>query len=97
MYKTASQSLFMVDNMTFLSYFSILLSQNPKKSQCAEHGSLEKRKIADMVILNQDPLKLELKELRSLNVEKLFLNGKEYETGMGLMGMLWNSLGPQMK
>jgi len=50
-----------------------------------------------MVILNQDPLKLELKELRSLNVEKLFLNGKEYETGMGLMGMLWNSLGPQMK
>ena len=56
-----------------------------------ERGSLEKGKIADMVILNQDPLKLEPKDLRSLKVEKLFLHGKEYKSGMGLMGMLWNS------
>jgi hypothetical protein len=25
-------------------------------------------------------------------VENIFLNGKEYETGMGLMGMIWSSL-----
>ncbi len=56
-----------------------------------ERGSLEKGKIADMVILNQDPLKLDPKDLRSLKVEKLFLHGKEYKSGMGLMGMLWNS------
>ena len=56
-----------------------------------ERGSLEKGKIADMVILNQDPLKLAPEELRSLKVENLFLSGKEYKIGMGLMGMLWNS------
>ncbi len=56
-----------------------------------ERGSLEKGKIADMVILNQDPLKLDPKDLRSLKVEKLFLHGKEYISGMGLTGMLWNS------
>jgi len=56
-----------------------------------ERGSLEKGKIADMVILNQDPLALGPEELRSLKVEKLFLNGKEYKAGMGLIGMLWNS------
>lgn len=57
-----------------------------------ERGSLETGKIADMVILNQDPLKLKPKALRSLKVETLFLSGKEYETGMGLMGVIWNYL-----
>lgn len=57
-----------------------------------ERGSLEMGKIADMVILNQDPLALDPKDLRSLKVEKLFLHGEEYQPGMGLMGMLWNSL-----
>jgi len=54
-------------------------------------GSLEKGKIAGMVILNQDPLKLDPEDLRFLKVEKLFLHGKAYKSGMGLMGMLWNS------
>lgn len=44
-----------------------------------------------MVILNQDPLLLDPKELLSLKVEKLILHGEEYQSGMGLMGMLWNS------
>ena len=55
-----------------------------------ERGSLEKGKIADIVILNQDPLALDPTELRSLKVETLFLSGQEYQSGMGLMGMLWN-------
>ncbi|RTZ98629.1 MAG: metal-dependent hydrolase with the TIM-barrel fold protein [Deltaproteobacteria bacterium] len=56
-----------------------------------ERGSLEKGKIADMVILNQDPLRLDPGELRSLQVEKLFLHGKAYQPGMGLTGMLWHA------
>ncbi|MCK4490144.1 MAG: amidohydrolase family protein, partial [Anaerolineales bacterium] len=56
-----------------------------------ERGSLEEGKIADMVILNQDPLLLDPKDLLSLKVEKLFLKGEEYQSGMGLGGMLWNS------
>lgn len=56
-----------------------------------ERGSLEKGKIADMVILNQNPLELDPSDLRSLKVEKLFLHGEEYKSGMGIMGMLWNS------
>ena len=57
-----------------------------------DRGSLEKGKIADMIILNQDPLGMNPEDLRSLNVEKLFLSGKEYQSGMGVMGMLWNGL-----
>jgi len=58
----------------------------------AERGSLETGKIADMVILNQNPLELDPKDLRQLNVEQLFLQGQEYQSGMGLMGMLWNGM-----
>jgi len=57
-----------------------------------DRGSLEKGKIADMVILNRDPLIMNPEGLRSLKVEKLLLSGKEYQSGMGLAGMLWNGL-----
>jgi len=57
-----------------------------------DRGSLEKGKIADMIILNQDPLNMNPEDLRSLCVENLFLSGKEYQSGMGVMGMLWNGL-----
>ncbi|MDA3897630.1 MAG: amidohydrolase [Desulfobacteraceae bacterium] len=57
-----------------------------------DRGSLEKGKIADMVIMNQNPLAMNPEDLRSLKVEKLFLSGKEYQPGMGIMGMLWNGL-----
>ncbi|MDP6681821.1 MAG: amidohydrolase [Desulfobacterales bacterium] len=56
-----------------------------------ERGSLEKGKIADMVILNKNPLTHDPADLRSLKVEELFLSGKEYKPGMNLPGMLWNS------
>jgi len=80
------QSVSIIDALKMYTYEVAWTSFDEK-----ERGSLEKGKIADMVILNQDPLKLAPKELRSLKVEKLFLNGKEYEPGMGLVGMLWNS------
>ncbi len=79
------QSISIIDALKMYTYEVAWGSFDEK-----ERGSLETGKIADMVILNQNPLKLAPKELRSLKVEKLILNGKEYETGMGLMGMLWN-------
>jgi len=53
---------------------------------------LEKGKIADMVIVNQNPLTLKPEELRSLKVEQLLLGGKAYKPGMGIMEMLWDSV-----
>jgi predicted amidohydrolase YtcJ len=82
-----NQSLSIIDALKMYTYEVAWTSFDEK-----ERGSLETGKIADMVILNQDPLKLAPKDLRSLKVEKLFLSGKEYKTGMGLMGMLGNSL-----
>jgi predicted amidohydrolase YtcJ len=57
-----------------------------------ERGSLEVGKIADLVILNQDPLSLQPSDLLSLKVEQLYLGGEVFQGGMKLPGMLWNSL-----
>lgn len=57
-----------------------------------ERGSLEVGKVADLVILNQDPFALDPGDLRKLKVEKLYLSGEEYRRGMGIPAMLWNSL-----
>ncbi|MCD4743947.1 MAG: amidohydrolase [Desulfobacteraceae bacterium] len=80
------QSISITDALKMYTYEVAWTSFDEK-----ERGSLEKGKIADMVILNQDPLKLKPEDLRSLKVEKLLLSGKEYEAGMGIIGMLWNS------
>jgi len=81
------QSVSIVDALKMYTYEVAWTSFDEK-----DRGSLEKGKIADMVILNQDPLKMKPEGLRSLKVEKLFLGGKEYQSGMGVMGMLWNGL-----
>jgi predicted amidohydrolase YtcJ len=57
-----------------------------------DRGTLEKGKVADLVILNRDPLSMDPRDLRSLKVEKLYLSGNQYQPGMGIPGMLWNSL-----
>jgi len=57
-----------------------------------ERGSLEEGKVADLVILNQDPLALDPRDLLSLKVEDLYLSGEEFQRGMGIPGMLWNTL-----
>ncbi len=81
-----AQSVAIIDALKMYTYGVAWTTFDEK-----ERGSLEKGKIADMVILNQDPLALDPTELRSLKVETLFLSGREYQSGMGLMGMLWNS------
>lgn len=53
-----------------------------------QRGSLETGKLADMVILNKDPLSLNPKDLRTLKVETLYLNGREYQPGMNVLQVL---------
>jgi predicted amidohydrolase YtcJ len=57
-----------------------------------KRGSLEHGKIADMVILNTNPLELNPKDLLQLKVEQLYLRGKPYKAGMSILNMLWNAL-----
>ena len=57
-----------------------------------DRGSLEVGKVADLVVLDQDPLSMDPKNLRSLKVENIYLSGLEYQRGMGIPAMLWNSL-----
>jgi predicted amidohydrolase YtcJ len=53
-----------------------------------ERGTLETGKIADMVILNKNPLELAPHNLRELHIEKMLLEGKPYRKGKGIGGMI---------
>lgn len=57
-----------------------------------ERGSLEKGKIADMVIVNRNPLAMKKEDLRALSVEKLILGGEEYKPGQSMTGLLWRGI-----
>ncbi|MCK5349506.1 MAG: amidohydrolase family protein [Desulfobacula sp.] len=57
-----------------------------------ERGSLETSKIADMVILNKNPLTMDPKNLLQLKVERLYLSGKKYVPGMSIGKMLRKSM-----
>jgi predicted amidohydrolase YtcJ len=57
-----------------------------------QRGSLEEGKVADLVILNKDPLVMDPTQLRTLKVEKLYLSGAKYKPGMGIPEMLWHSI-----
>ncbi|MBW2620352.1 MAG: amidohydrolase family protein [Deltaproteobacteria bacterium] len=47
-----------------------------------ERGSLEQGKIADMVVLNHNPLKMDTKDLLKLKADQLYLSGKTYKPKM---------------
>jgi predicted amidohydrolase YtcJ len=49
-----------------------------------QRGSLEHNKIADMVVLNQNPLKMGPENLRELKTDQLYLSGKIYQPKMSL-------------
>ena len=46
----------------------------------SNRGSLEKGKIADMVILSANPYEIPKEEIKNLKVERLILSGKEYRS-----------------
>jgi hypothetical protein len=60
----------------------------------AERGSLEAGKVADMVVLDRNPLTTRTDRLKSLAVEGLYLAGKPYAPGQGMASVvargLWN-------
>jgi predicted amidohydrolase YtcJ len=57
-----------------------------------QRGSLETGKIADMVVLNKNPLAMQPGDLRELRVENLLLKGKPYQPGQGILSMLVRGL-----
>jgi predicted amidohydrolase YtcJ len=57
-----------------------------------ERGSLETGKIADMVILNRNPLTMKPNELLDLKVENFLLKGEPYRKGQGALSLLAKGL-----
>jgi predicted amidohydrolase YtcJ len=57
-----------------------------------ERGSLEAGKVADMVILNRNPLAMKPRDLLDLKVERLLLAGKPYRKGQGMLSLLAKGL-----
>jgi predicted amidohydrolase YtcJ len=57
-----------------------------------ERGSLETGKIADMVILNKNPLSMNPKDLMQLQVEKIYIAGGDYQKGKGLGSVAWKAI-----
>lgn len=60
-------------------------------------GSLEAGKMADMTILNQNPLDMKAKDLMQLKVEELLLAGKPYQEGQGLGELFINQIFPKKR
>ena len=58
----------------------------------AERGSLEVGKLADMVILDRDPLAVKPSELKDIKVESLLLRGTPYKGGGSVVGALVKGL-----
>ena len=81
------QSLSIADALKLFTSNAAWMSFDEK-----QRGTLETGKIADMVILNLNPLAMKPKDLRELKVERLLLQGKEYQTGQGIISMLINGL-----
>ena len=57
-----------------------------------ERGSLETGKVADMVVLDRNPLAVDRRELGSIRVEKLLLAGRAYRAGQGRASLLARGL-----
>jgi len=62
-----------------------------------ERGSLEPGKIADMVVLDRNPLAVDKRALRGIKVEKLLLAGEPYRSGQGRISMLLRGLASRRK
>ena len=83
----SSQSLTIQEALKMYTYEVAWMSFEEKR-----RGSLEQGKLADMVILNENPLSKDPKDLLQLKVEQLYLKGKKYKPGMSLGSMFWNAM-----
>jgi predicted amidohydrolase YtcJ len=82
-----SQSLTVAEALRMFTHEVAWMSFDEK-----ERGTLEPGKIADMVVVNRNPLEMKPEELRDLEVEQLYLSGKPYQPGMGVVEAVWRSL-----
>jgi predicted amidohydrolase YtcJ len=82
-----SESLDLLDAIRLFTIDAARLSFDEKDS-----GSLEKGKLADMVILDRDPLAAKLSELKHIGVESLLLRGRPYRKGGSAAGSLVRGL-----
>lgn len=55
-------------------------------------GSLEPGKIADMVVLDKNPLQMKREDLAGLKTRDLYLGGVPYKRGQGLSSLLWRAI-----
>ena len=63
-----------------------------------ERGSLEAGKIADMVILSDNPYTVDSDKIHNIKVEQLILSGKPYESAVTALGRsIWNGIFSQNK
>jgi len=53
-----------------------------------ERGSLEQGKVADLVVLNQNPLKMDPKDLLKLKADQLYLSGKTYKPNLSIFNAI---------
>ncbi|HSW36489.1 MAG TPA: amidohydrolase [Candidatus Limnocylindrales bacterium] len=81
------QSVSIADALRMFTYNVAWTSFDEK-----DRGSLESGKIADMVILNRNPLQMQPQDLQQLEVQKLYLAGMEYRGGKSLSNKLFDSL-----
>ena len=58
-----------------------------------ERGSLEEGKIADMIILSENPYKVPSESIKDIKVEGLILGGRPYESIVRpLLSSIWHGL-----
>ncbi len=81
------QSLSIMDALKLFTIDAARLSFDEK-----ERGSLEPGKIADMVILDKNPLQIDPADLSSLRVERILLSGEPYQSGQRPARLVWNGL-----
>ncbi len=55
-------------------------------------GSLEVDKIADMVILNKNPLSMNPEKLKDLKVEELYLSGEKYKYNQSIPSLIFEGI-----
>jgi predicted amidohydrolase YtcJ len=82
-----AQSLSITDALKLFTADAAWMSFDEK-----QRGTLEAGKFADMVILNRNPLTMNPRNLRELQVETLLLQGRPYAPGQGIVSMLARSL-----
>lgn len=68
------QSISVYDALRMCTYYGYAATFDEK-----ERGSLETGKIADMVVLSENPYEVEKTRLKEIKVNQLYLNGKPYK------------------